>query len=362
MSGTRAFIEGDVQQVADLVWKVLHEQKGPSPASLSAYFNEVFLHNPWMDEGICSRVYEDSQGKLVGFFGAVPRRMSIQGKTIRLAFGSNFVVDPESRVSMAAVQLVKAFMKGTQDVSITDSANENSRKLLRSLGFHVVPIYSLLWARPLRPFRYALQGVTRLKKSGVIASIGTLLRPVSAVVDLVAARTPLSPFRQLPLSTTGEELGIDTLLQCLNTIPSKHWLLPEYDQDSLTWLVDFVARRGVLGAVRKIVVRDASRKIIGWYIYCESPGGIGEVLQVGADSPSVNKVLDHLFYDAWKRGLIGLHGRLEPQFMQELTTKACFFLRNGSWTLAHTTRPELLGLLQSGTAFFSRLDGEWSLR
>ena len=362
MPGIRPFAQADVQQVADLVWKVLHEKKGSSPPSLKIYFEELFLQNPWLDDGILSRVYEDAQGKIVGFFGAVPRRMSIQGKTIRLAFGSNFVVDPESRVSMAAIQLVRAFMKGSQDVSITDSANENSRQFLRSLGFNVVPVYSLQWARPLRPSRYVFQAVARLKKSRFLASIGSISTPFCAVVDALAARAPLSPLRQTPPATFGEELDTDTLLQCLAKIPSKHWLLPEYDRDSLSWVLDFLAKRKVFGELRRVLVRDKDHKILGWYIYYVAPGAVGEVVQIGAEGPAVGAVLDHMFYDAWKRGLSGLHGRLEPQFMQELTLKSCFFFRNGSWTLIHSGKPELAGLIQSGTAFFSRLDGEWSLR
>jgi hypothetical protein len=48
--------------------------------------------------------------------------------------------------------------------------------------------------------------------------------------------------------------------------------------------------------------------------------------------------------------------------MHDLTQMSCFFLRNGSLTLVHSTKPELLGPIQSGAAFFSRLDGEWPFR
>ncbi len=362
MSGLRPFVGSDIPAVADLVWKVLHERRDDSPSSLKTYFDELFLHNPWCDEGIVSRVYEDSQGKIRGFFGAVPRRMTIQGKRVRLAFGSNFVLDPECRASMAAMQLVKTFMKGTQDISITDSANENSRQLLRSLGFSVVPVYSLLWARPLRPSLYALHGVARLKKNKLVTAVGAFTKPVCSLADALATRVAVSFFRQVRPTTSGEELSVETLLQCLSSIPSKQLLLPEYDLGSLDWVLKFVAERKAFGDVRRILVRDKEQKRIGWFIYYMAPGAIGEVLQIGAESPSISKVLDHLFYDAWEHGLIGLHGRLEPQFMQELTLKSCFFLRNGSWTLAHSNKPELLGLIQSGTAFFSRLDGEWCFR
>ena len=362
MVGVRPFVEADAPPVADLVWKVLHERQGTSPPSMKQYFSELFLRNPWRDDGIASHVYEDAQGKIVGFFGAVPRRMSFQGKTIRLAFGSNFVMEPGSRASMAAIQLIRAFLKGTQDISITNSANENSKRLLRSLGFTVVPAYSLLWARPLRPSLYALSGIARLKKSRLAANVGTIIKPFCRMVDALATKVSLSPLYQVHPETTAEELGTETLLELLANIPAKHWMLPEYDKRSIDWVLDFVGRRKAFGDLRRVVVRDHERKPIGWYIYYVSPGGIGETLQIGSETASVSKVLDHLFYEAWQKGLIGLHGRLEPQFMQELTMKSCFSLRNGSWTLAHSSRLVFLNLLAKRHHFFSRLDGEWALR
>lgn len=363
MGGLRPFAENDISPVADLIWKVLHERKGPAPPSLRSHLQELFLRNPWMDDGIVSRVFENTQGKVLGFFGAVPRRMSIQGERIRLAFGSNLVVDPESRASVTAMQLVRAFMKGSQDISITDSANDMSRPLLRSLGFNVVPIYSLQWARPLRASQYALNGLSRLKKeSRAVGMITSAAKPFCGLIDVLAARTRLSPLRQLQPTTSDEDLDTETLLECLTAMPAKNWIVPEYDRDSLNWVLDFVAKRKVFGDLRKALVRDKDGKIIGWYIYSIAPGAVGEVFQIGAESPSTGIVLDHLFYDAWKHGLAGIHGRMEPQFMQELTSRSCFFLRHGSWTLIQSNRPQLLNLFQSGTAFFSRLDGEWSLR
>jgi hypothetical protein len=361
MGGLRAFTEADIPPVADLIWKVLHERQGPAPSSLQVHLRELFLANPWLDEGIVSRVFENTQGRILGFFGAVPRRMTIQGETIRLAFGSNLVVDPEGRASVTAMQLVRAFLKGTQDVSITDSANEMSRPLLKSLGFNIVPVYSLMWTRPLRPMQYGFHTMSRLKKTSAMATLKSIMRPVSGVGDALATRLSVSPFRQSRSTVSDQELDTETMLQCLTTIPAKHWIVPEYTLQSLNWVLDFVAKRKVFGELRKACVRDKDR-VVGWYVYSLASTGIGEVYQIGAESASVGKVLDHLFHDAWKHGLIGLQGRMEPQFMQELTTKSCFFFRNGSWTLMQSSKPNLVALLQSGTAFFSRFDGEWSLR
>jgi len=362
MAGIRPFAEKDVPTVADLVWKVLHERQGSAPASLRAYIDELFLRNPWVEEDIRSLVYEDTDGKTVGFFGVVPRPMSIQGKKVRMAFGSNFVVEAGSRASLAAMQLVSAFMKGPQDISITDSATEGARQVLKGLGFTVVPIYSLLWARPLRPSLYALHGTARLKKNRTVAALGTVVSPICRAVDYLAAKIRVSPFHQTIPAIRAEELDTDTLIECVTRIPGKSWLTPQYSRESLEWVLKFVEKRHAYGDLRKVVLRDPKGKINGWYIYGLTDGGVGEVLQVGADSASVGKVLDHLFHKAWQDNLIGLHGRLEPQFMDELTKRSSFFLRNGSWTLAHSRAPELLGSIFSGNAFFSRLDGEGCLR
>ena len=157
-------------------------------------------------------------------------------------------------------------------------------------------------------------------------------------------------------------MDIDTLAECLTRLPGKQWLVPQYDRESLAWVIQFVEKRNAVGELRKVVLRDEKGKINGWYIFGLRPGSIGEVLQIGSDNASVGKVLDHLFHEAWKNNLIGLQGRLEPQFMEELTQRSSFFLRNGSWTLAHSRKPELLASFFSGNAFFSRLDGEWCLR
>lgn len=362
MPGIRPFTKSDVTTVADLISKVLHERKGPTPRSLSEHLDELFLQNPWVEEDIRSYVYEDSQGKPVGFFGVLPRRMTLLGKRVRLAFGSNFVVDPESRSSMAAIQLIRAFMKGAQDISITDSANESSRQMLRSLGFKVSPIYSLVWARPLQPLRYGLHGVVRLNKTSSIAKLSSLASPFASLLDSVATRLTASPFHHAALTTAEEDATPDAILQALSTIPGKNWLLPEYSADSLHWIFGFIQKRNAYGSLIKKIIRNQDGKLIGWYIFGKADGKIGDVLQIGSEAPSAKLVLNHLFRDAWKEGLIGLHGRMEPQFMDEMSRSASFFLRQGSWTLLNTKNTEFLEPFLTGNAFFSRLEGEGVMR
>ena len=109
------------------------------------------------------------------------------------------------------------------------------------------------------------------------------------------------------------------------------------------------------------MVRDDSQKIVGWYIYYVNPGSVGEVVQIGGDPKFTKDVLDHLFYDAWERGLIALHGVLDTRRMADFSDKNCFFTCRGGWAVAHSRKPEILEVLERGDAFLSRLDGEWCL-
>ena len=115
------------------------------------------------------------------------------------------------------------------------------------------------------------------------------------------------------------------------------------------------------GDLRKVVLRDDSQKILGWYVYYLKPGAVGEVVQIGGEWQFTKNILDHLFYDAWNHGVIALHGVVQSHWMAGLSYKNCFFTCRGGWTLAHSRKPELLELLNRGDVFLSRLDGEWYL-
>jgi hypothetical protein len=181
------------------------------------------------------------------------------------------------------------------------------------------------------------------------------------VLDGAAARLSGSPFHQTKSAFHGSELDLETLLQCLVEFRKGYSLWPEYDIQSLQWLFSFIEHRPSRGTLRKIVVRDGSQKIVGWYIYYVNPGGVGEVVQVGGDPKSTKDVLGHLFYDAWERGLIALHGVLDTRRMADFSDMNCFFTCRGGWAVAHSRKPEVLEALERGDALLTRLDGEWCL-
>ncbi len=357
----RPLAENDIPQVADLYWKVLRERSGAAPLLVHSFLTELYFHNPWMDSSIPSLVYEE-KGRIAGFLGVIPRRMCFRGETVRVAYGGNFVVHPDFRTTLAGLHLLRTYMAGPQDLSQTDSANDTSRALLERLGFTTIVPYSTYWVRLLRPVRSGTLAIAHVAESALASSLDFIIRPFSSMADRFAARLSASPFRQVESRLQASELDVDTLLCCLAQFRQGYSLWPDYNADSLGWLLAFMQKmRGHGEDLGKMVLRDEAGKIVGWYIYYRTRGGFGGVAQVGGEKKRMKEVLDHLFYDAWSHGAIALQGVVDRQLIPDFSEKNCFFTCRGGWTVAQSPKPHLLGVLNNGDAFLSRLDGEWCL-
>lgn len=355
----RPLDETDIAQVANLYWAVLRERKGAAPDSVGLFLKELYFHNPWIDDSIPSLVY-DEKGKIVGFLGVIPRPMWFEGQRVRIAYGGNFVVHPDFRGTLAGLHLLRTYMAGPQDISQTDSANDTSRALLERLGFTTILPYSVHWVKLLRPARSLMFGLSQLSNNPLTRSMEVLSRPFCSLADTLAARVHGGPFRQSGSPLSAADLDLETLLRCMEEFRCAYSLWPEYDVSSLRWLLDFMQRMKGHGiGLRKLVLRDASANLVGWYIYYRNPGGFAQVVQLGGAGKRIQEVLDHLSSDAWSDGAIALHGTVDRQLMGDFSQRNCFFTCRGGWTVARSQSPQLLAALNHGDAFLSRLDGEW---
>ncbi len=357
----RPLAEDDIPQVADLYWTILRERKGVPPPAVQSFLRELYFENPWIDSRMPSLVYEE-KGKIAGFLGVIPRKMCLNDEPVRIAYGGNFVVHPDFRTTLAGLHLLRTYMAAGQDLSQTDSANDTSRALLERLGFTTILPYSVHWVRLLRPARCATYAIARASESALAAAVDFAATPFCNLADHFAATLSASPFRQTQSRLQASELEVGTLLNCLAEFRQGYAFWPDYDPDSLSWLLAFMEKmKGHGENLRKVVLRDESGKVVGWYIYYRTRGGFGEVAQLVGDRKRIREILDHIFYDAWSYGLIGLHGTVDRQLMADFSEKNCFFTCRGGWTVAHSRDPQLLGILNRGNAFLSRLDGEWCL-
>lgn len=361
MGHIRPFVEKDIPQVARLHWTAFRPGGGSDPPggdSYHAYFGRVFLDHPSPDSMLASLVYQEGDGKIVGFVGVVPRRVSLNGQSLLAAVSSQFVVDPASRTSLVGVRLVKAFLGGPQDLSIADEATDVARRIWEGFGGATSLLYSIHWTRPVRPARLAL---SFLRRRGSLAPIAWVGGPLTRTVDALATRIPRSHFYQSMPRVSADDLSEETFMAFLPEFAGVCSLRMEYDDRTFRWLLERANQRKGSGLLQKVVTRNG-QKILGWYIYHLDREGIADVLQIAAHPSSIHEVLDHLFYQAWRQGAVAATGRLEPRFVQALSDRYCLFHRRGPWMLVNAKKPEYLQPFERGDAFISRLDGEWSLR
>jgi ribosomal protein S18 acetylase RimI-like enzyme len=355
----REFTQEDIAQVADLhrrVFAIADRMTEPLLDSYRLYLDQLFLNDAWRADDAKSLVYEQD-GAITGFFGVVARRMSFQGRIIRVKSGTQAVVDPASR-GLGGLKLYSAFLDGSYDLYLGDEANAAVLPLWNGFGGVASLLYSMQWMYPLRPAEFARQTLER--KRIVPAILGALARPAIRTADALAARV-VKRLSVLPHTRVyGEEVTCNTLLECLDRegLPS---LRPAYDLASLSRSLQRVENFRRNGRLYKTLVRTEQGEVAGWHLYHLNPKGFSEVVQVYALPGFGPAVLDHLIEHARSRGAAMLRGRMEPSLMTAFGERHCMFHVGPAWALVYSPKPEILRALEQGDAFFSRLEGEWPL-
>lgn len=352
----RPLVEGDIPAVAALHARVFGAGAGSAAPALRDYLGTIFCRHPWADGTCPSLVYEAGGRGIVGVLGVMRRPMSLRGRSVQAAVSHDFMVDPCARTTPAAMELVRAFLAGPQDLSLADG-NAASRKVWAAFGGLTAPLYSLRWTRPLRPAGCALRFLGRRGLAAAVAA-----RPLAAAVDAVATRVPGTPLYLPAPRVSGSIMTAETLLACLGEFFGARSLRPVYDAGSLAWLLEVLGRRRPHGAFHRVVVRDGRGRVLGWYLYYQRPGGVGEVVQLGAPRDSIGEVLAHLFHDAWRGGALAVSGQLDPVFAEALSASHCVFDHSGFSMLIQARESEVLDAIHRGDALLTRLEGEGWMR
>jgi len=354
----RPLVEDDLPQILDLHQRVFGGGAGRGREASRSHLEQILYRHPWHDEALPSLVYQEGAGRIVGCLGVMPRPMVMKGRPLRAAISHNFMVEPECRNTLAGVHLLKTFFAGHQDLSIADGVNL-SWKLGEAFGAVISLLHSLRWTRPLRPGGYALSSLTR---RGLRAPFRPAARLLARGADLLAANLRHNPFRLSVPRVWGEELTAETLLPHLTEL-SGGALLPEYDGRSLAWLLALLRGKTHLGTLRTTLVRNARHDVIGWYLYYEKAGGVGEVVQLVARPDSTTDVLDHCFFNAWKGGVVALSGQTDPALLQALSDRNCLLRLDaqGPRRFVHSKHPDVREAILRGDAFLTRLESEWSI-
>lgn len=351
----RALEARDLDSVVALHAKYLPKTDRAAEEALQGTLKRLLLPEVGINRKLPSLVYEDGDGRIIGCLGVMPRPMSFQGQSITAAVSHSFIVESGSRSSLAALELVRRFLSGPQDLSMAEGGSI-SRRLWELDGGCVSLLYGLCWTRPLRPASYMLSFLAR---RGMSAAQQRLLRPLCRAADALAPRVA-RPFRFAAPPMQATSLGGRSLCASLAQFTKARSLRPRYSEPLVNWMLETLAAKRGRGDFHRIVVRDERHTILGWYLCYVKRGGFATVVQMGAGEEGAEAVIDHLFHFARAHGAIAASGQTDPALFHVLARKHCFFNHDGgSYFLLHSRHPELLQAIQRGDAFLSRLEGEW---
>ena len=356
MSGVRPFRKEDIAGVVDLRRRCFSRSAHASEAALGDYILDTFFEHPWPRENLPSLVCESKSGKISAFLGVVPRPMRSSEKQLWMAVSSQFMVDPKAS-GLVAIKLLKTFLNGDQDVSMSDLVNGSSGRIWQSLGASTAYAYSQYWKRTLRPLAYRLSLSGREGKR-------TLAGPLANVADRVSELLP-GVSCVPPAPATGsytEDLDSAGLVMCVESVSSQYTIVPEYSDQSLEWL--FTQLRGAATYAELFIQRvcKSNGEPAGWFLYTLSTTGVAKVIQLFSQDGEMDLVLAHLMHHAYERRAIVVSGRFQPESQRALANQPLHLSRGGPSMLLASSRHGLCEDFLAGRALLSRLEGEWWMR
>lgn len=354
MTPIRPLERDDLPAVARLYELVIRSGTELPPAGLAGYFEQTVLDQPFADPELPSLVYDDPRLGVVGFIASYPRRFVLGERPVRLACSGQLVAHPEVRSRGVGALLMRAYMNGPQDLTLTDGATDEVRAMWERLGGVTNAIASLGWTRVIGPAGFAA-GIVRKRRGRDGNPAGQA--PAAAVwsaVDELAGR----PLRPAATEVRSQPLTAEALLELLERLKRSFALRPAYDAAALTWLLRQMERVTARGELVRRLVRSADDRPLGWYVAYVPAGGVAQALQVVAGRDDVGPVLDALVHDAGARGAVAVSGRVDPWLYPELVERRCLF-RRSAWALLHSGDDELLAAVGFGRGLLTRMDGEW---
>ncbi len=351
----RDFERTDVEAVARLFQKTFRGSKTQSPAMM-AHLADVFFEHPWNEPDIRSKVFVEANGAITGFIGIFSSWLELDGRPLRAAFAGSLMVENPKENPLAGARLVRAFLNGPQDISLTETANQTAMNLLQKSGNPLDPGYSLNWLRVLRPASTAVQLAER--RVGAAA----ILRPLGRIADRAMAFGRSVPFLPAENSKiTFKDVTPDVFGTALLSLKDVYPLRPRWDAESMRWFIDQSEQKRNFGYPEWRVGYAVDGRPLAAYAYFTKPGGIGWVLQALAAPALTGDLVDDLFAHAYKMGTAALRGAAHPWLIPALMTRRTFF-HSRSFYVAAARDKSLLEPIRSGQALVSGIAGEGWMR
>jgi hypothetical protein len=307
----------------------------------------LLVDHPWASDPLRSLVAVDEAGTPIGSIGAQVRRLRHGDRDLVGVAVSHLVVAPGKRAGAAGVMLVRALLRGDQDLTFTDSGTPDVVRIWRALGGHLDHGRTADWMLVLSRPRW-LAGLARTKLSRT-RTVDRLATPVPAV--------PTSPARRAASESEGdpsvvaEDVPPARLADQLDEVHPGFALRVAYDRPALEAQFEFLRSLGEDVVCR--VVRRGDR-MLGWHAYLLRPLS-SRVLCVAAPAANADAVLADLVADARRRGTAALSGRFEPHLEAAIRVRPAV-MALAQQPIVHTPDPRLLEAVRSSASLLTEFD------
>jgi hypothetical protein len=361
MSTIRPLEDIDIEAVARL-----HAETQPDPAPgaaerLASFFRRTLLDTPSADPEIPSLVATDD-GAIVGFLGSYVRPMELDGRRVRLACSAHMLTARAVRHKGLGALLLRSYLAGPQDVSITDGATREVQLMWERFGGSTSHLQGLVWVEPIRP---AALGLHRVAQRVGSRALETALTPFAAALDLPARSVfrgrNAVPFDVHPVDAADFGSAARRLTEAFQ-------LRPVYDASYLEWLFAQLRRlaaetpvfpdRVARGRLDVGLVTVGDREA-GAYVCQIRRRGACRVLAAVCTEADAPTLLAAIRSRAEAGRAAAVFGRVEPHLLAALWERRTFLRFGGGRMLVRSADPELERAPALGRALLTRLDGEW---
>jgi hypothetical protein len=321
---------------------------------------ELFVTGPWADAEITSLVHQRPEGTISGFMGVVPLPLRWGEKRLRGAMCGTLMVDGRDDDPLAGARLMRTFLSGPQDVSLSETASDVSAGMWTKLRGTVLRDYSLDYLRILRPGGFL--AARARARTCLAAPLSLLANPLDKILQRRAAQGEPKWWAHGGGADklTDAPIAADALAALISGFIEPFDIRPAWSAQTLTRILADAAQKSTLGPLTQHVVTTPTGAPIGAFLYHGRPGGVAQVLQVFAPPRHAGAVLDRLFARASAAGMVAVAGRGQPHLLDALLGRKAFLTHRAS-TVIHARDPEVAAAFTQNRAFLNGLAGEtWS--
>jgi hypothetical protein len=349
----RPLTKADIPAVASMFWRMFKPKNQTVSPAAEAYLESLYLNPDSRDKDIISQVFIGDNGVLNGFIGSLPLRMSIQGRTLRAAICGPLMVEHHASDPLAGARLLRTFLAGPQDLSLSETANETSRLMWTRLRGVVLPSYSLEWVKIFRPAGFAADFAMRY------TPLARSLKPLAAPLDRLAGNWGRGHLQEQGglRATSDEATDFPTLMELIPSFLQHYDLRPDWTGDELRSVLNAAITKSSYGELHSRIVRSGSGTALGAYLYHGGSGRVARILQIFARRGQEDAVLDRLLSHAAQSGAVAVRARIQPNLMAAMMVRKGMFFQRSS-TVLHARDEAVLGAFAAGNAFFNGLAGE----